>query len=226
MAAALKRAKSRDFPGVSSELDSLVPSAGRGASDEGCSKPAWSLPNRARPLLLRSRHMLVQAVVLVASAFATPRPSSGAIATYLVPVDETVLGKDFSAAQVETTLRERLGRQAALRLVDELERGGMRVQVTGCARVEGSTVKREREPQPPVTLPHGRGTGTTKIIDEVFGASVEKRKLVVLSVRVVWQDEVRDLASGEADQTLEAAASTVARELEKLVKRKRSRSGP
>jgi hypothetical protein len=170
--------------------------------------------------------MLVQAVVLVASALAASRPSSGAIATYLVPVDESVLGEDFSAAQVETTLRERLGRRAALRLVDELERGSARVQVTGCTRVEGSTVKREREPQPPVTLPPGRGTGTTKIIDEVFGVSVENRAFVVLSVRVIWQDEVRDLASGENDQTLEAAASTVARELEKLVKRKRPRSGP
>jgi hypothetical protein len=170
--------------------------------------------------------MLVQAVVLVASALAPSGPSSGAIATYLVPVDETVLGEDFSAAQVETTLRERLGRRTSLRLVDEFERGAVRVQVTGCMRVAGSTVKREREPQPPVTLPHGRGTGTTKIIDEVFGASVEKRKLVVLSVRVVWQDEVRDFASAEVDQTLEAAASTVARELEKLVKRTRPRSGP
>ena len=169
-------------------------------------------------------NMLIQAVVLV--ALAAPRLSSDAIATYLVPVDETVLGEDFSAALVETTLRERLGRRAALRLVDEFERGAVRVQVTGCTRLEGSTVKREREPQPPVTLPHGRGTGRTKVIDEEFGASVVNRKLVVLSVRVVWQDEVREIASGEADQTLEAAASTVARELEKLVKRKRSRSEP
>ena len=167
--------------------------------------------------------MLLQAVVLVVSALAASGPSSGAIATYLVPVDEAVLGEKFSAPQVETTLRERLGHRSALRLVDEFERGGVRVQVTGCTWVEGSAVKREREPQPPLTLPHGRGTGTTKIIDEMFGVSVEKWKLVVLSVRVVWQDEVRDLTSGEFDQTLDAAASTVARELEKLVKRKRSR---
>jgi len=167
--------------------------------------------------------MLVQVVVLAAAAFAAPRPASSAISAYLVPIDESVLGEEFSAAKVETTVRKRLGRSAALRLVDEFERGGMRVQVTGCARVEGPTVTRER--RPPITVPPGvKGAGTILTKDEEYGYSVENRSLVVLSVRVVWEDEVRDLASGEADQTLEAAASTIARELEKLVKRKQRRS--
>lgn len=168
--------------------------------------------------------MLVPAVVVVA-ALAAPNPSPSSMPAYLVPVDESVLGEEFSAAQVETTLRERLGRRAAFRLVDEWDRGGVRVQVTGCARVEWSAVKREREPHPPVTLPPGAKPRRTLIRDEAYGVSVENRTLVVLSVRVVWQDEVRDLVSGELDQTLEAAVSTVARELEKLVKRKQRRSG-
>jgi hypothetical protein len=170
--------------------------------------------------------MLGQAVVLLASALAAPgpSPSSAEIATYLVPVDEYVLSEDFSAAQVETVLRARLARLSALRLVDELTRGGMRVQVTGCARVTGPTVK--RDPRPPVTLPPGRGHGRVVVRDEEYGAAVENRTSVVLLVRATWQDETRDLASGEADQTLEAAASTVAREIEKLVKQKRGRSGP
>ena len=168
--------------------------------------------------------MLFYAVVLAAAALAAPQPSSSSIAAYLVPVDESVLAEEWSAAKVETTLRERLGRRASLRVVDEWERGGMRVQVTGCARVEGPEVKRERKP--PITLPPGvKGAGTILTKDEEYGYSVEKRSLVVLSVRVVWQDEVRDIASGEADQTLEAAASTIARELEKLVKRNQRRSG-
>jgi len=168
--------------------------------------------------------MLAHVVVLVLSALAAPRPSSGAaISTYLAPVDEDVLGEEFSAAKVETTLRDRLKRRAGLRLVDEPERGGMRVQVTGCARVQESTVKRDRERHPPVTLP--KGHGTTLIRDEEHGVSVENRTFVVLSVRVVWQDETRELASGEVDLSLEAAASMVARELEKLAKRKGHRSG-
>jgi hypothetical protein len=92
--------------------------------------------------------MLAHVAVLVVSALAASRPSTGAaISTYLAPVDEDVL------------------------------RGGMRVQVTGCARAQGSTARRE-------------------------------------------------IASGEADLSLEAAASMVARELEKLAKRKGRRSGP
>jgi hypothetical protein len=170
--------------------------------------------------------MLIQAVVLVASALAAPGPSasSAAIATYLVPVDEAVLGEDFSAAQVETALRGRLARRSALRLVDELTRGALRVQVTGCARVNASTVKRELHP--PATLPPGRGHGRVVIRDEEYGATAENRTFVVLLVRATWQDETREFASGEADLTLEGAASTVARQIEKLVKGKRVRSGP
>jgi hypothetical protein len=99
----------------------------------------------------------------------------------------------------------------------------MRVQVTGCARVRQSTVKQDRQKHPPVTLPKG---GTTLIREEEHGASVENRTFVVLSVRVVWQDETRELASGEADLSLEDAASMVARELERLAKRKAPRSTP
>lgn len=170
--------------------------------------------------------MLAQAVLVVASALATSRPSKDAIPAYVVPVDEGILGKDCTAAKVETTLRERLGRRSALRVVDELERGGVRIQVTGCARVEGPTATRDRERPPPVTLPPGAPTGRIKVRDEEYGVSFENRIFVFLSVRVVWQDETRDLASGEKDQTLEAAAATVAREVEKLIKRKRRRSGP
>jgi hypothetical protein len=167
--------------------------------------------------------MLLQAVVLAASALAAPTPSSGAaIAAYLVPVDEAVLGEEFSAAKVEKTLRDRLGRRAVLRLVDEFERGGMRLQVTGCARAQEMIVERERSEPPPVNLPRPR---KWLVRDEAYGVSAENRTFVVLSVRVVWQDEVRELISGDADLTLEAAASTVARELEKLVKRNRGRSG-
>jgi hypothetical protein len=68
--------------------------------------------------------------------------------------------------------------------------------------------------------------GTTVIRDEEYGASVENRIFVVLSVRVAWQDETRELASGEVDLSLEAAASKVARELEKLAKQKGRRPGP
>jgi hypothetical protein len=168
--------------------------------------------------------MLAQIMVLAVSALAAPGPPSGAaISTYLVPVDEDVLGEEFSAAKVEKTLRDRLTRRAALRLVDEPEPGGMRVQVTGCARVQESKVKRDRERPPPVTLPKG---GTTLIREEEYGASVANRNFVVLSVRVVWQDETQELASDEVDLSLEAAASRVARELEKLAKRKGRRSGP
>ena len=173
--------------------------------------------------------MLVQAIVLAASALAAPRPSpsSEAIAAYLDPVDESVLGEDFSAAQVETTLRERLASRTALRLVDERTREGMRLQVTGCVRVDESAVKRDRERHPPVTLPPGgRGAGTILTKDEEYGFSAENRTFVVLAVRVVWQDETREIASGEADMTLKAAASTVAREIEKLVKRKPRRTAP
>jgi hypothetical protein len=70
------------------------------------------------------------------------------------------------------------------------------------------------------------GAGTILTKDGEYGFSVENRTFVVLSVRVVWEDETRELASGEADLTLKAAASTVAREIEKLVKRKQRRSGP
>ena len=159
-------------------------------------------------------------VVLAVSALAAPRPTSGAsISTYLAPVDEEVLGEEFSAAKVETTtLRDRLRRRTALRLVDGPEHGGMRVQVTGCARVQAPTVKRDPQRHPPVTLPMGHGT--TMIREEEHGVSVENRTFVVLSVRLVWQDETREIASGEADLSLEAAASMVARELEKLAKRK------
>jgi hypothetical protein len=168
--------------------------------------------------------MLAHVVVLVVSALAAPgAPSGAAISTYFAPVDEDVLGEEFSAAKVEATLRDRLKRRTALRLVDEPEPGAMRVQVTGCARVRQSTVKQDRQRHPPVTLPKG---GTTLIREEEHGASVENRTFVVLSVRVVWQDETRELASGEADLSLEDAASMVAREIERLAKRKAPRSTP
>jgi hypothetical protein len=167
--------------------------------------------------------MLFQAVVLVASTLDAPRAaaSSEPIAAYLVPVDESVLGEEFSAAQVEKKLRDRLARRATLRLVDERTREGMRLQVTGCARVEESRVK-HRERHPPVTLPPGRPrSGAILEKDEDYGFAVENRSFVILAVRVVWEDETRELVSGEDDLTLEAAASTVAREIEKLIKRKR-----
>jgi hypothetical protein len=173
--------------------------------------------------------MLLQAVVLVASALAAPGASSRseAIAAYLVPIDDAVLGKEFTAAQVETRLRDRLGRRSALLLVDEPTRGGMRVQVTGCARVQESAARRDPERHPPVTLPPGgRGKGTILTKDEEYGVSVENRTFVILAARVTWQDETREIVSGEDDQTLEAAASTIAREIEKLAKRKPRRSGP
>jgi hypothetical protein len=173
--------------------------------------------------------MLFQAIVVVASALAAPgaSPSSDGIPTYLVPVDDSVLGKEFTAAQVETRLRDRLARRSALRLVDEPTRGGMRVQVTGCARVQETAARRDPERHPPVTLPPGgRGKGTIITKDEEIGVSVENRTFVILAVRVTWQDETREIASGEDELTLEAAASTVAREIEKLVKRKPRRSAP
>jgi hypothetical protein len=144
------------------------------------------------------------------------------VSAYLAPVEEDAVGEDFSAAQVEKTLRDRLSRRAALRLVDEAERGGMRLQVTGCTRVQQARVTRDREPQPPVTLPKG---GATVIREESYGVSVENRTFVVLSVRVVWQDEARELASGDLDLSLDDAAAAVARQLETLAKRKRPRSG-
>jgi hypothetical protein len=98
----------------------------------------------------------------------------------------------------------------------------MRLQVTGCTRVQQARVTRDREPQPPVTLPKG---GATVIREESYGVSVENRTFVVLSVRVVWQDEARELASGDLDLSLDDAAAAVARQLETLAKRKRPRSG-
>ncbi len=166
--------------------------------------------------------MLAHAFVLAVSALAAPKaPSATAIATYLAPIEEEVLGEEFSAAKVEKTLRDRLKSRSALRVMDEPERGSMRVQVMGCARVEGVAVKRDRSKNPPAGLPMGHGT--TLIKDEQYGASVESKSFVVLSVRVVWEDETRDIASGEQDLSLEAAASMVARELEKLAKKKGSR---
>jgi hypothetical protein len=174
--------------------------------------------------LLAKADMLVQAIALTASVLASPSPSASSepIAAYLAPVDESVLGEEFSAAKVEKTLRDRLARRARLRLVDERTPQAMRLQVTGCARVQESRAKKDPQRHPPVTLPPGgRGAGTILTKDEEYGVSVENRTFVILSVRVVWQDETRELSSGEDDLTLEAAASTVAREIEKLLKRKR-----
>ena len=172
--------------------------------------------------------MLFPAFVLAASASAAldPTPSPAAIAVYLAPVDESVLGREFNAAMVEETLRDRLARKSTLRLVEERTREGMRLQVTGCARVEDSAVKRDTERHPPVTLPPGRPRSRLQGIDEDHGLKAETRSFVILAVRVVWEDETRELASGEDDLTLEAAASSVARQIEKLVKRKPRRSAP
>ena len=167
--------------------------------------------------------MLFQALVLMASALgphgsASPEP----ITAYLVPVDEGVLGKEYSAAQLEKTLRDRLVRRAGLRLADEMTRGAMRLQVTGCAHVEESGVKKDGEGHPPVTLPPGLPRSRA-IVErgEEHGASIEKRSFVILFVRVTWEDETREFTSGEDDLTLQAAVSAVVREIEKLVKRKR-----
>ena len=166
--------------------------------------------------------MLFLAVALAASAAIDPTPSaSGAIAVYLAPVDDAVLGREFSAAKVEKTLRDRLERKGMLRLVDEKTREGMRVQVTGCARVEDAAIKRGPTDHPPVTLPPGRPRGRLQGIDEDHVLKTETRSFVILSVLVVWEDERREIASSEQDLSLEAAASMVAREIEKLAKRKR-----
>jgi hypothetical protein len=167
--------------------------------------------------------VLAVAAVLVASVLGVTPSPSGKISAYLAPVDEEVVGEDFTAFQVENKLRDRLRRRNSLRLVDEPERGSMRLQVTGCTRVQAPRVTRDREPHPPVTLPPG---GPTVIRDESYGVSVENRVFVVLSVRVVWQDEPQEIASGELDISLDDAASAVVRELEKLAKRKKPRSGP
>jgi hypothetical protein len=173
---------------------------------------------------LPTSQVLAHAVMLLASALGTGPPSSvAAVSAYLAPVDEDVVGEAFTTAQVEKKLRERLSRRTGLRLVDEPERGAMRLQVTGCTRGQEARVTRDREPQPPVTLPKG---GTTVIRDESYGVSVENRTFVILSVRVVWQDEAREVASGEKDLSLDDAVAAVVRELEKLAKGKRPRSGP
>jgi hypothetical protein len=172
---------------------------------------------------LPTSQVLAHAAMLLASTLGAGSSSSAVtVSAYLAPVEDDVVGQDFSAAQVEKKLRDRLGRRGPVRLVDEPERGAMRLQVTGCTRVQDASVTRDRAPQPPVTLPKGGGT---VIREESYGASVENRTFVVLSVRVVWQDEVREFASGERDLSLDDAAAAVARELEKLAKRKRPRSG-
>ena len=172
--------------------------------------------------------MLLRAVVLAASASAalSSPASPAAIAVYLAPIDESVLGKEFSAAKVEKTLRDRLARKGMLRVVDERTREGMRLQVTGCAHVEDSAVKQDPGRHPPVTLPPGRPRGRLEGIDEDHALKAENRSFVLLSVLVVWEDETREIVTGEDDLTLEAAASTVAREIGNMVKRKPRRTGP
>lgn len=65
--------------------------------------------------------------------------------------------------------------------------------------------------------------GPLLIRDESHGVSIENQSFVVLSVGVVGQDETREIPSGEWDQSVDAAVSTVANELEKLAKRKNPR---
>ena len=163
-------------------------------------------------------------LVLGMAALAAPPSPSPVIHAHLGTVDEAVVG-EFTADEVEVTLRERLSRRSGLRLVDEPESGGLRLHVTACRRIHVSTGKLEvrRDPVTVLTPLSTGGFGEGRGNDTLYGVSAGSKDWVLLSVRLVWGDETHELVSGERDLSLEAAATTVAKALETLAKKQARR---
>jgi hypothetical protein len=144
-----------------------------------------------------------------------------AVPVRLASIDEAVVG-GFEASEVESRLRSRLARQKGLRLVEDPTADGLRLRVTACYRVEKSksTVEVRRDPVTVLTPRSGGGFGEGHGNDTMYGVSADSKDWVLLRLQVSWQDETLEIASGERDLSLEAAASTVVKQLEKLAKMK------